>query len=134
RKMEVSFLQLDSAGGFYLAKDTVDMQYIEKEDTRRRRRAREEENDQPPPVPQFTWSTNISSSGFDLNRDVWFTAPQPLASIDPASIILYLSDDSLNSPLPFRMFQDTSMWRTHRISFLWEEETSYTLRIDSAAA
>jgi hypothetical protein len=56
--MELSYLQVDSIGELYVFKDTVEMQFTEKEDTRKRRRSREEEDDRPPPVPQFNWNTN----------------------------------------------------------------------------
>lgn len=132
--MELSYLQVDSIGELYVFKDTVEMQFTEKEDTRKRRRGREEEDDRPPPVPQFNWNTNLSATGFDLNRDIVITAPQPLRTFQPEGIQLYLADDTLKSPLSFRFVQDSTVWRTYRISFPWEDETSYTLQIDSAAS
>lgn len=133
-RMELSYYQLDSVGQLYVQKDTVDMQFAEKEeDSRRRRRPREEEEEGPPPVPQFNWITNLSSSAFNLNEDILLTSPQPIKYLDPAAISIYLTGDTLKTPLRFRFIQDSLAWRTYRIAFPWESETSYTLEIDSAA-
>lgn len=132
--MELSYIQLDSVGEPYLFKDTVDMQFTEKEDTRRRKRDREEDEGQEPPVPQFTWTTNLSPTNFDLNKDIVLTAPQPLSSFNFDDILLYNSEDTLRNPLPFQIAPDSVAWRTYRITYPWEEEISYTLQIDSAAS
>jgi hypothetical protein len=134
-RMELSYFQLDSLGRIFLKKDTVDMQFTEKEeDSRRnRRRTRDDEEEGPPPVPQFNWTTNLSSSAFDLNKDILLTSPQPVQFLDSAAISLYLAEDTLQTPLAYKFVKDSVLWRTFRISFPWESETSYTLEIDSAA-
>lgn len=133
-RMELSYFQMDSLNELYLKKDTVDMQFAEKEDdNRRRRRPREEEEEGPPPVPQFNWTTNLSTSAFNLNEDILLTSPQPIKYLDPAAISIYLTGDTLKTPLRFQFIQDSLAWRTYRIAFPWESETSYTLEIDSAA-
>ena len=134
-QMELSYYQLDSLSRLYLHKDTVDMQFAEREeDSRRaRKRGRDEEEEGPPPVPQFNWTTNLSSTGFDLNKDILFTSPHPVKYLDSTAISLFLAEDTLKTPLSFKFVQDSVMWRTYRISFPWESETSYTLEIDSAA-
>ncbi len=131
--LELSYLQTDSVGELYMYTDTVEMQFTEQEDLRRKRRGRQEDDDLPPPVPQFNWNTNLSTSGFDLNKDIVVTAPQPLLSFDAGQIMLFHSGDTLKKPLPISFFQDTTEWRTYRISYPWEDETTYTLQIDSAA-
>jgi hypothetical protein len=68
--MELSYFQLDTIGEVFLKKDTVEMNFVEKEDTRKRRRGREEDENQPPPIPQFNWNTNLSPTGFNLNADI----------------------------------------------------------------
>ncbi|MCA1760092.1 MAG: DUF2141 domain-containing protein, partial [Bacteroidales bacterium] len=134
-RMELSYFQLDSLNQLFLKKDTVDMQFAEKEeDSRRaRRRARDDEEEGPPPVPQFNWTTNLSSTGFDLNKDILLTSPHPVQYLDTAAISVYLAEDTLKTPLAFKFVQDSVLWRTYRISFPWKSETSYTLEIDSAA-
>lgn len=133
-KLELTYLQTDTIGETYLKKDTVEMIFVEKEDLRRRRRSREEEDDQLQPVAQFNWSTNLSSAGFDLNKDILITAPQPVVAFDTAGIVLYQTDDTLKVPLSFRFAPDSVAWRTYRLQFPWKDETSYTLQIDSAAS
>ena len=133
-KMELSYLQIDTIGDLYLESDTLELQFVEREDSRRRRRAQEDEDDAPAPVPQFTFTTNLTTSGFDLNKDIVFLAPQPLQSIDPQSIKLYHTSDTLKTPLKFKFAPDSVAWRTYRLTYPWEEETSYTLHVDSAAS
>lgn len=135
-QMELSYFQLDSLNQIFVKKDTVEMQFAEKEDDsrkKRRDRKEEEEEEGPPPIPQFTWNTNLSSSGFDLNKDILLTAPQPVRYLDPAAISIYLTDDTLQTPVNAKFAIDTTAWRTYRLSFNWEPETSYTIEIDSAA-
>jgi hypothetical protein len=134
-RMELSYYQLDSLSRLYVHKDTVDMQFAEKEEDskRSRRRGREDEEEGPPPVPQFNWTTNLSSSGFDLNKDILLTSPQPIKYLDPSAVSVYLAEDTLKKQIPFTFSQDTTAWRTYLIAFPWESETSYTLEIDSAA-
>ena len=132
--MELSYLQIDPQGELFVLKDTVEMQFVEKEDVRKRRRGREEEEELLNQVTQFSWTTNLSSSGFDLNKDIRITAPQPLREINADAISLYHADDTLKTSLAFQFFKDTTAWRTYRISYPWEEATNYVLQIDSAAS
>jgi hypothetical protein len=133
--MEISYFQFDSINNLFVEKDTIELQYVEKEDTRRRRRpARNEDEDAPEQIPQFSWTSNLSSTGFDLNKDIILTAPQPLKFLDPEAISVYLAEDTLKSPLPVKVAPDSVEYRTYRISYQWEDETSYTLAIDSAAS
>jgi hypothetical protein len=135
--VEMSYYQLDSLDQLYLQTDTVELIFTEKkEESKRGRRDRNEDDEEeegPEPVPQFNWSTNLSSSNFELNNDILLTAPHPLAGIDTSAMLLYLSQDTLKTPLNFKFAKDTTAWRTYRIAHNWEPETSYTLEIDSAA-
>lgn len=134
-QMELSYFMVDSLSQLYLKKDTVEMEFQKKEEeTRRKRRDRnEEEEEEEPEVVQFSWITNLRSSGFDLNRDIVITSPQPVKELDSSAVRLYLTDDTLQTALPFSFMQDTLAWRTYRVAYPWESETSYTLEIDSAA-
>ena len=137
-RMEISYFQLDSLSEIYLHKDTLDMSFTEREDdSRRRRRSARAEDDEekgPPPVPQFNWETNLSTSGFDLNRDIVLTAPHPVRHIDPAAIKIYLAEDTLKTPLNVKFERDSLSLRVFRLAFPWESETTYTLETDSAAS
>lgn len=133
-RMELSYFQLDTLNQLVVQKDTIDMQFTEREDdSRRRRRTRDEDEEGPPPVPQFNWITNLSTSGFDLNKDIVLASPHPVKYIDPSAFIVYHSNDTLKKPLPVQFTQDTLVWRTYRLSYNWQGETTYTLEIDSAA-
>lgn len=133
-QMELTYLQVDSVGALYLEKDTVDMLFAEKEDSKRRRRDRDPDDDTPPPVPQFVLNTNLSTSGFDLNKDILITAPHPLSTFNFEGVRLYHATDTLKKPLNIRIAPDSVAWRTYRLSYPWEDERSYTLEIDSAAS
>ena len=133
--MELSYFQLDTLEQLFVQKDTVEMQFAEKqEDSRRTRRSRsEKDEDAPPQVEQFNWTTNVSTSAFDLNSEILLTSPYPVKALDTTAFVLYLAEDTLKQPLPVQFEKDTSQWRTYRISYKWESETSYTLEVDSAA-
>ncbi len=138
-RMELSYFQLDTLEQLYLQKDTVEMQFAEKQDdSKRRRKSRSEdeddEDDKPQPAPQFNWVSDVSTSAFDLNRDILLTSPNPLKSIDSTAFAIYLADDTLKQPLPVKFSKDTLAWRTYRLEYKWESETSYTLEVDSAAS
>jgi len=132
--LELTYFQVDSAGALYLEKDTVELQFATKDDSKRRRRDRDSDDDTPPPIPQFTFNTNLSSSGFDLNKDILITTPQPLQSFNVEGVNLYHADDTLKTPLNIKFAPDSVAWRTYRLSYPWEDETSYILQIDSAAS
>ncbi len=134
-RMELSYFQLDTLEQLFVQKDTVEMQFAEKqEDSRRTRRSRsEKDEDAPPQVEQFNWTTNVSTSAFDLNSEILLTSPYPVKALDTTAFVLYLAEDTLKQPLPVQFEKDTSQWRTYRISYKWESETSYTLEVDSAA-
>jgi hypothetical protein len=132
--MELSYLQLDSTNILYLHKDTLELNFSDKkDDPKQKRKSRKEDNEGPPPVPQFEWITNLSSSSFDLNKDIILTSPQPLKNIDDSGILVFLTKDTLKTPIDFDFVKDTAMHRTYHISVQWEPEMLYTLEIDSAA-
>jgi len=136
--MELSYSQLDSLNQFYIKKDTLELVFSEDlpEESRRGRRGREKdtEEEDAESIPQFTWESNISSSPFDLNKDIILTSPQPLKHVELSGLLLYLAEDSLKSPLDFILVPDSLAWRTYKLSFPWESDTRYTLEIDSAAS
>ncbi|MFW6327157.1 MAG: hypothetical protein ACOC2F_02495, partial [Bacteroidota bacterium] len=51
-----------------------------------------------------------------------------------SQIILYHTEDTLETPLTFSFEKDTNAWRTYTIRYNWEPQENYALRIDSAAA
>ncbi len=133
--MELSYLQIDSLSKPFIQKDTLSLNFSEKkDDSRQKRRSREEEEEEKSEGPeQFALTTNISSSGFDLNKKILLTSPQPVKSFDDSKISLYLAEDSLKKPIDFVFAIDSASHRSYIIEYAWEPETGYTLEIDSAA-
>ena len=133
--MEFSYYMLDSAAQLYVQKDTVEMNFkdVVVEKSKKRRKSKEDDVDKPEPIQQFNWTTDINSSAFDLNKNIKLTTPEPVGFFDSTQILLYLTEDTLKTPLKYNFEKDTSAWRQYSISFNWEPETSYTLEIDSAA-
>ena len=133
--MELSYYQLDSAAQLYVQKDTVEMTFTDKVEvkTKKKRKSRDDEEEKPKPIEQFNWKTSSSSSTVELNRGISFISPEPVSYFDSTQILLYLTEDTLKTPLDIEFETDTSVWRKYNISYTWEPETKYTLEIDSAA-
>lgn len=132
--MEVGYFQLDSTNQLYVKKDTLELNFKEKEDTsKKKRKSRDGDEDEPEPIPQFIWLTSLSSTTVELNQSIGLIAPEPVSYFDSTKVHLYLTEDTLKTPISFEMQKDTSAWRTYNISYSWEPETDYTLEIDSAA-
>ena len=131
--MELSYFQLDSAGMPFVYKDTMLMKYTEpKAAPKRRGRKDDKKEEEPEPVQQFAWNSNVSGK-MELDGIIRLTAPEPVASFDSTMINLYLSEDTLKTPLDFEFRKNTKAYRTYNISYDWEPSTKYTLTIDSAA-
>ena len=134
--MEVCYFQLDSLSQLYLKRDTVEMNFVEKEETKsaKKKKSKDGEEDEPEPIEQFNWKTDLSSTIVELNNNFGISAPEPIFSFDSTKIILYLADDTLKSPLNFGFKKDTVEYRKYNISYQWEPGANYILEIDSAAS
>ncbi len=132
---ELAYNQLDSTGEVYVHKDTIDFFYKKpkEKESKKRKRGKEKEEEKIT-IPQFSFSDNLKSSGFDLNRDIVIKSPEPLEYFHEDMVHLYLDEDTTATPLRFKMNKDTSAYRQHRIVYDWEENTAYRLEIDSAAS
>lgn len=136
--MEVSYFQLDSASHIYVQKDTLQMTFADKpkEEEKRRKKSKDDDEDEAKktiPVPQFNWETNLGSK-LELNKSIGLISPEPLFSFDTTKINIFLTEDTLKTPLACTFEKDTTAWRSYLIHYEWEPETNYTLEIDSAAA
>ena len=129
-KLELSYAQLDSLKKRFIARDTIQMIYTEKEKQEVRKKRKEEEA---PEVVQFYLNSNLKASGFDLNNPILLTSPEPVKSFDPGKIRLRKADDVKATPLKIKVEKDTSVWRTYRIAYPWEPNTEYVLEVDSTA-
>ncbi len=131
--MELSYIQLDSAGMPFVYNDTMLMKYTEpKTNTKRRGRKETTEEEGPKPVPQFNWNTNLSGK-MELYGKISLVSPEPVAGFDESMVNLYLAEDTLKTPLNFEFKKDEKAYRTYNVSYEWEPSTKYTLEIDSAA-
>lgn len=132
--MEMSYFQLDSLNQLYVQKDTLELTFTDKEKkSKKRKKPKGGKEEEPVPVPQFSWQTNVSTSPFDLNKNIYISAPEPVQYFDSTRINLYLTKDTLKTPLNFQFKKDTAKWRRYILSFDWDPDTEYTLEIDSAA-
>jgi hypothetical protein len=134
--MEVAYLQLDTLKQLYLQRDTVEMNFTDKEVSKsvKKKKTSEGEEGEPEPVVQFNWQTDISSSIVELNNKIGILAPEPIFNFDSTQIVLYLAEDTLKNPLVFQFEKDTLEYRKYNISYRWEPGTDYILEIDSAAS
>lgn len=131
--MELSYLQTDSLGQPFVQKDTLSLNFSEKKDeSRQRRRSKEDEKEEEKTIEQFTWTTNIKTTGFDLDSKIILTSPRPIKYFDNSNILLYLTEDTLKNPLNFIFNVDSLTHRSYIIDYNWQPETGYTLQIDSA--
>lgn len=133
-RFEISFSQLDTLRQKYIALDTLSLVYTERARPDTRRRSRDDDEDEKPEIIQFTFSDNVKTSGFDLNVPVLITAPEPLQSFDINAIRLLETEDLTDTPLPIKISQDSTLWRTWRVEYKWQPNTAYILEIDSAAS
>lgn len=134
--MEVAYLQLDSLNQLYLQKDTLDMNFVEKEDSKsaKKKKTKEGEEETPEPIVQFNFQTDINSSVVELNNNIGILASEPISTFDSTKIVLYFAEDTLKSPLNFDFYKDTVEYRKYFITHSWEPGAVYILEIDSAAA
>ncbi len=136
--MEVGYLQLDTLEQLYFHRDTVEMNFVDKNaaNTTKKKKSRddEEEEEKPKPAVQFNWKSDLSGKTVELNKTIGLMASEPIFAFDSTMILLYLAEDTLKKPLKFSFFKDTLEYRKYNIEYNWEPETEYGLEIDSAAA
>lgn len=84
------------------------------------------------PPEKYNVSCNGHSS-LDANRNVLFTMPEPLATIDTAKVHLYLKVDSLEIPADHVIEFDRTGFMGCILKAEWRPEQQYVLTVDSAA-
>ena len=131
---EVAYFQLDSTDQVFLKKDTVELAFVDLEKERAQKRKKDKDESDKKAVEQFGWITDLTGSTVDLNKKLGITAPEPLFAFDETKIIMYLSEDTLKTPLKFSFEKDTTTYRKYLIGYQWTPGTTYSFEIDSAAA
>jgi len=132
--MELSYFMLDSTKNPYVYKDTLLMNYSDPkiDEKKARRRGGEEEGEPEKVVPQFNWVVDLPNT-LELNSGIKITAPEPIVSFDESKVTLYLTEDTLKTPLPVKIQKDQNAYRTYNVTYDWEPQAQYNLAIDSAA-
>ena len=86
------------------------------------------------PEPTKFLTLNVDApSAFDLDRNVYLSFDEPVASIDTAAIHMEIKKDSLWEEIPFLFVSDSVLPRKYEILAEWEPEKEYQLSIDSMA-
>ncbi len=131
---EVAYFQLDSMDQVFLKKDTVELAFVDLEKERAQKRKKDKDESDKKTMEQFGWQTDLTGSTVDLNKKLGITAPEPLFAFDETKIKMYLSEDTLKTPLKFSFEKDTTTYRKYLIGYKWTPGTTYSFEIDSAAA
>jgi hypothetical protein len=131
---EVAYFQLDSMDQVFLKKDTVELAFLDLEKERAQKKKKDKDETDKKTVEQFSWQTDLTGSTVELNKKLGISTPEPLFTFDETKIKMYLSEDTLKTPLKFSFEKDTTAYRKYLIGYKWLPGTTYSFEIDSAAA
>ncbi len=102
------------------------------EEKEKERKEKKGEKIEPEPTKFLTLNVDAPSA-FDLDRNVYLSFDEPVASIDTAAIHMEIKKDSLWEEIPFLFVSDSVLPRKYEILAEWEPEKEYQLSIDSMA-
>ena len=128
-KFELKYQVLDSLNQLVIKRDTIDMIYSAPKTSKVKRK-----KDEPLPTPSINLTNNINSTEHDLYRPIQIVAPEPLSSFDTTKVRLYSLEDTIKTPIPIAVKNDTNSVRKYFIEHRWKPNTSYLFQVDSAAA
>lgn len=104
------------------------------EEKEKERKKKEKKGEKIGPEPTKFLTLNVDApSAFDLDRNVYLSFDEPVASIDTAAIHMEIKKDSLWEEIPFLFVSDSVLPRKYEILAEWEPEKEYQLSIDSMA-
>lgn len=104
------------------------------EENEKERKKKEKKGEKIEPEPTKFLTLNVDApSAFDLDRNVYLSFDEPVASIDTAAIHMEIKKDSLWEEIPFLFVSDSVLPRKYEILAEWEPEKEYQLSIDSMA-
>lgn len=104
------------------------------EEREKERKKKEKKGEKIEPEPTKFLTLNVDApSAFDLDRNVYLSFDEPVASIDTAAIHMEIKKDSLWEEIPFLFVSDSVLPRKYEILAEWEPEKEYQLSIDSMA-
>ena len=129
-KMTVNYLKSDSL--FKLVSTTDTLNLISRKAMANAKLKMSKKN-QTKPSKVILKSTDNLSSKFDIYNPIILKFEAPLADIDISKIHLKQKVDSTLKPITFKWQQLDSTKMNYAIEHKWEAETTYELKIDSAA-
>lgn len=102
----------------------------QKQQDRRKKKNQPYQTEMPPGI--LSMSTNAGGS-LDLNNNITFTSPEPIAHADTSKIHLYLKQDTLYVPAPCLIKPNPGSKMSYTLYGEWRPDQQYALITDSAA-
>ena len=113
-------------------REKLEAKAAEEKEKERKKKEKKGETIEPEPTKFLTLNVDVPFA-FDLDRNVYLSFDEPVASIDTAAIHMEIKKDSLWEEIPFMFVADSVMPRKYEILAEWEPEKEYQLSIDSMA-
>lgn len=113
-------------------REKLETKAAEEKEKERKKKEKKGEKIEPEPTKFLTLNVDAPSA-FDLDRNVYLSFDEPVASIDTAAIHMEIKKDSLWEEIPFLFVSDSVLPRKYEILAEWEPEKEYQLSIDSMA-
>ena len=113
-------------------REKLEAKAAEEKEKERKKKEKKGEKIEPEPTKFLTLNVDAPSA-FDLDRNVYLSFYEPVASIDTAAIHMEIKKDSLWEEIPFLFVSDSVLPRKYEILAEWEPEKEYQLSIDSMA-
>lgn len=113
-------------------REKLEAKAAEEKEKERKKKEKKGEKIEPEPTKFLTLNVDAPSA-FDLDRNVYLSFDEPVASIDTAAIHMEIKKDSLWEEIPFLFVSDSVLPRKYEILAEWGPEKEYQLSIDSMA-
>ena len=113
-------------------REKLEAKAAEEKEKERKKKEKKGEKIEPEPTKFLTLNVDAPSA-FDLDRNVYLSFDEPVASIDTAAIHMEIKKDSLWEEIPFLFVSDSVLPRKYEILAEGEPEKEYQLSIDSMA-
>ena len=113
-------------------REKLEAKAADEKEKERKKKEKKGEKIEPEPTKFLTLNVDAPSA-FDLDRNVYLSFDEPVASIDTAAIHMEIKKDSLWEEIPFLFVSDSVLPRKYEILAEWEPEKEYQLSIDSMA-
>ena len=113
-------------------REKLEAKAAEEKEKERKKKEKKGEKIEPEPTKFLTLNVDAPSA-FDLDRNVYLSFDEPVASIDTAAIHMEIKKDSLWEEIPFLFVSDSVLPRKYEILAEWEPEKEYQLSVDSMA-